>query len=67
MAYHGLKKVPKNSETPMETFNVVWRKGNVPLCWKQAEGWSISKIEKSEHIIQFRTISSQKLEGKAFF
>jgi len=46
---------------------IVWRKGTVPDCWKEAEGCLTPKEERSENISQFRTISLLSVEGKIFF
>ena len=45
---------------------VVWRKGDVPVEWQQAEGIFVPKEEVSKDIGQFRTISLLNVEGKIF-
>jgi hypothetical protein len=51
----------------LNLIKIVWRKGTVPDCWKDAEGCLTPKDKKSENISQFRTISLLSEEGKIFF
>ncbi|XP_052224708.1 uncharacterized protein LOC127840340 [Dreissena polymorpha] len=46
---------------------VVWRKGDVPEAWKDAEGIFTPKERNSKTVNQFRTISLLNVEGKIFF
>ena len=46
---------------------VIWRKGRIPSCWQRAEGCFVPKVENSQTIGQFRTISLLNVEGKIFF
>ncbi|XP_060584269.1 uncharacterized protein LOC132740392 [Ruditapes philippinarum] len=46
---------------------VVWRKGEVPEAWKEAEGIFTPKERNSKTVNQFRTISLLNVEGKIFF
>ena len=48
-----------------QLFRVIWKKGAIPECWKEAEGGFVPK-EKSVIINQFRTISLLNLEVKMF-
>ena len=45
---------------------VIWRKGQIPSCWQRAEGCFVPKVENSQTIGQFRTISLLNVEGKIF-
>lgn len=40
-----------------QIFRVIWRKGTIPECWKEAGGCFVPKEKRSETISQFRTIS----------
>ncbi|XP_052223956.1 uncharacterized protein LOC127839608 [Dreissena polymorpha] len=48
-------------------FKVVWRKGDVPEAWKEAEGIFTPKERNSKAVNQFRTISLLNVEGNIFF
>ena len=45
---------------------VVWREGEVPDAWKEAEGIFTPKERDSKSVNQFRTISLLNVEGKIF-
>ncbi|XP_052218148.1 uncharacterized protein LOC127835750 [Dreissena polymorpha] len=45
----------------------VWRKGDVPEAWKEAEGIFTPKEHNYKTVNQFRTISLLNVEGKIFF
>ena len=65
--YKVYKKCPNFLRRLWQLLKVVWRKGTVPDCWKQAEGCFVPKEKDSKTIKQFRTISLLNVEGKIFF
>ncbi|XP_045174487.2 uncharacterized protein LOC123535800 [Mercenaria mercenaria] len=65
--YKVYKKCPKLLKRLSVLLRVIWKKGKVPECWKQAEGCFIPKEKNSKTIKQFRTISLLSVEGKIFF
>jgi hypothetical protein len=46
---------------------VVWRKGEIPDAWKEAERILTPKERNSKNVYQFRIISLLNIEGKIFF
>ena len=67
ISYKVYKKCPKLLRRLWQLLKVVWRKGTVPDCWKQAEGCFVPKEKDSKTVKQFRTISLLNVEGKIFF
>ena len=60
------KKCPKVLRKVWQLFRVMWRKGTIPSCWKEAEGCFVPKEKDAKTIRQFRTISLLNVEWKIF-
>ncbi|XP_052260987.1 uncharacterized protein LOC127865138 [Dreissena polymorpha] len=65
--YKVYKMCPLLLKRLMRLLKVVWRKGDVPEAWKEAEGIFTPKERNSKTVNQFRTISLLNVEGKIFF
>ncbi|RXN24418.1 reverse transcriptase [Labeo rohita] len=65
--YKVYKKCPMLLRRLWKLFQRIWKKGNIPSCWKKAEGCFVPKEENSSTIDQFRTISLLSVECKIFF
>jgi hypothetical protein len=65
--YKVYKMCPLLLKRLWRLLKVVWRKGDVPEAWKEAEGIFTPKEQNSKTINQFRTISLLNVEGKIFF
>ncbi|RXN07781.1 hypothetical protein ROHU_027499 [Labeo rohita] len=65
--YKVYKKCPMLLRRLWKLFQRIWKKGNIPSCWKKAEGCFVPKEENSSTINQFRTISLLSVECKIFF
>jgi hypothetical protein len=61
------KNCPKLLKKLWNLIKIVWRKGTVSYCWKEARGCLTPKEKKSENSSQFRTISFLSVEDKIFF
>ena len=64
--YKVYKKCPKVLRKVWQLFRVMWRKGTIPSCWKEAEGCFVPKEKDAKTIGQFRTIPLLNVEGKIF-
>ena len=64
--YIVYKRCPMLLRELWQLFCVIWRKGIIPECWKEAEGCFAPKEKNSMTINQFRTISLLNLEVKMF-
>ena len=49
-----------------QLFRVIWKKGAIPECWKEAEGCFVPKEKNSLTINQFGTISLLNVEVKMY-
>ena len=67
MPYKLYKMCPLLLRRLWRLLKVVWRKGDVPASWKEAEGIFTPKERNSKMVNQFRTISLLNVEGKIFF
>ena len=65
--YKVYKMCPLLHKRLWRLLKVVWRKGEVPEAWKEAEGIFTPKEQNSKNVNQFRTISLLNVEGKIFF
>ena len=65
--YKVYKMCPLLQKRLWRLLRVVWRKGEVPEAWKEAEGIFTPKERNSKNVNQFRTISLLNVEGKIFF
>ncbi|XP_052217978.1 uncharacterized protein LOC127835582 [Dreissena polymorpha] len=65
--YKVYKMCPLLLKRLWSLLKVVWRKGDVPEAWKEAEGIFTPKERNSKTVNQFRTISLLNVEGKIFF
>jgi hypothetical protein len=65
--YKVYKMCPLLLKRLWRLLKVVWRKGDVPEAWKEAEGIFTPKERNSKTVNQFRTISLLNVEGKIFF
>ena len=65
--YKAYKMCPLLLKRLWRLLKVVWRKGEVPEAWKEAEGIFTPKERNSKTVNQFRTISLLNVEGKIFF
>ena len=65
--YKVYKMCPRILKRLWRLLRVVWRKGEVPEAWKEAEGIFTPKEKNSKTVNQFRTISLLNVEGKVFF
>jgi hypothetical protein len=65
--YKVYKMCPNLLKRLWKIYKVVWRKGDIPDAWKEAEGIFTPKERDSTSINQFRTISMLNVEGKGFF
>ncbi|XP_060556916.1 uncharacterized protein LOC132717462 [Ruditapes philippinarum] len=65
--YKVYKMCPLLLKRLWRLLKVVWRKGEIPDAWKEAEGILTPKERNSKNVNQFRTISLLNVEGKIFF
>jgi len=65
--YKVYKMCPLLLKRLWRLLRVVWRKGEIPDAWNEAEGVFTPKEKNSKTVNQFRTIALLNVEGKIFF